>query len=381
MKMLFTCGKNCIHPYHQHGKDRPKLFTSLTAQKLSNRKDGHLNIDIHCHYFNTEVGQKASVIKPIEQEVGHIYADQLTRDTNSQQMKERGPMLSDVNVRLNDMDRMGIDIQVLSPAPFQYYYFAEPKFGAELARDVNEGVAKLVGQHPDRLIGMGTVPLQDSELAVKELEYAVKNLGLRGIEINTHVNGKNLTDPSLKLEKFFSRANDLGVPIFIHPNGFTQAERLTHHYLNNVIGNPLDTTIAVSHLIFDGVMQRNPKLKIILAHAGGYLTHYWARMDHVFGARPDGRITLKKKPSTYLERFYFDTITFDPGMLGNMISRFGADHVMLGTDYPYDMAEVDPLGLIAAVKGLKKDQRDLITGLNASKLFKIKTPRKLTKAK
>jgi aminocarboxymuconate-semialdehyde decarboxylase len=373
--MFFTCAPTCKHPYHQH-KDKPKLFTSLATQKLAKRKDGHLNIDVHCHYFNPAVGQKAAVLKPVEQEVGHIYADQLTRDTNARQMKDRAPMLSDISVRLNDMDRMGIDIQAVSPAPFQYYYFAEPKFGAQLSREVNEGIAKIVADHPDRLVGIGTVPLQDADLAVKELDYMVKKLGLRGVEINTHVNGKNLTDPGLKLEKFFRKANDLGVPIFIHPNGFTQAERLTHHYLNNVIGNPLDTTIAVSHLIFDGVMERNPKLKVILAHAGGYLAHYWARMDHVFGARPDGRISIKKKPSTYLEKFYFDTITFDPGMLRNMIERFGADHVMLGTDYPYDMAEVDPLGLVSAVKGLKKEDRDLITGGNAAKIFKIKIKKK-----
>lgn len=374
--MIFTCAPTCKHPYHQHGKTTKGaagMFTSLATKKLAKRKDGHLNIDVHCHYFNPAVGQKASVLKPIEQEVGHIFANQLTRDTNAKQMRDRAPMLSDVAVRLKDMDRMGVDIQAVSPAPFQYYYFAEPAFGAELARDVNEGMAKLVAQHPDRLIGLGTVPLQDAGLAVKELKHAVKNLGLKGIEINTHVNGKNLTDPSLKLEKFFAAVSELGVPLFIHPNGFTEASRLENHYFNNVIGNPLDTTIAVSHLIFDGVMERNPKLKVLLAHAGGYLAHYWARMDHVYGARPDGRSVIKRKPSTYLERFYFDTITFDPGMLRNMIERFGAGHVMLGTDYPYDMAEVDPLGLVSAVKRLNKDDRDLIIGGNAKKLFKIKS--------
>jgi aminocarboxymuconate-semialdehyde decarboxylase len=280
-------------------------------------------------------------------------------------------MLSDVSVRLQDMDRMGIDIQVVSPAPAQYYYLAEGAFGAELARDVNEGMAELVAQHPDRLIGLGTVPLQEAGLAVKELKHAVKNLGMKGIEIGTHVNGKNLTDPSLKLEKFFATISDLGVPLFIHPNGFTEARRLENHYFNNVIGNPLDTTIAVSHLIFDGVMERNPNLKVLLPHAGGYLAHYWARMDHVYGARPDGRTVITRKPSSYLEKFYFDSLTFDPGMLRNMIERFGADHVMLGTDYPYDMAEVDPLGAISAVKRLNKSDRDMITGGNAKKLFKI----------
>jgi aminocarboxymuconate-semialdehyde decarboxylase len=248
--------------------------------------------------------------------------------------------------------------------------------GAELARAVNEGIAKLVAQYPDRLVGMGTVPLQDATLAVRELEYAVQKLGLKGIEIGTNVAGKELTDPSLKLEKFFKRVAELGVTLFMHPNGYTQAERLTDHYFNNVIGNPLDTTVAVSHLIFDGVLARNPKLRIILAHGGAYLSHYWARMDHAWGARPDCRRVIKKKPSTYLEKnFFFDTITFDPTMLKNLIDRYGADRVVLGTDYPYDMAEVDPLGLVAAVKKLSKTDRDLITGGNAAKLFKIKRKR------
>ena len=200
-------------------------------------------------------------------------------------------------------------------------------------------------------------------------------MGLRGIEINTHVNGKNLTDPSLGLEKFFRRVDELGVALFMHPNGFTSAERLTEHYLNNVIGNPLDTTIAVSHLIFDGVMERNPGLKILLAHAGGYLAHYWARMDHAHRARPDCRTVISKPPSSYLEKFYFDTITFDPVMLGNLIDRYGADHVLLGTDYPYDMGEEDPLGLIESVKRLKRSDKDMIMGGNAARLLNISATR------
>ena len=152
---------------------------------------------------------------------------------------------------------------------------------------MNEGIAKIVADTPDRFVGLGSVPLQNAELAVRELDYAVKNLGLRGVEICTNVNGKDLTDPSLGLEKFFARAEELGILIFLHPLGYTQAERLTDHYFNNVIGNPLDSTVAVAHLIFDGVMARHPKLKVLVAHGGGYLAHYWARMDHAWRARPD----------------------------------------------------------------------------------------------
>jgi aminocarboxymuconate-semialdehyde decarboxylase len=237
---------------------------------------------------------------------------------------------------------------------------------------VNEGIAKIVADHPDRFVGLGSVPLQNAELAVQELEYAVKKLGLRGVEINTNVNGMDLTDPRLKLDKFFAKANELGIVIFMHPLGTTQADRLVNHYFNNIIGNPMDTTLAVSHLIFDGVIAKNPKIKFVAAHGGGYLAHYWARMDHAWRARPDCRTVIKSKPSSYLKKIYFDTITFDPTMLRHLIDVYGADHVLLGTDYPYDMGEVDPLGLINSVKKLSKEDRQKIQGLNAMKILKIK---------
>jgi len=250
--MPYTCQPGCANPLHKHpaaaSKTAPVKKLSVPAKKATKPAGGRkpLRIDMHCHYFNPAVGQKAAVLKPAEQEMPFIFANQLTRDVNAKQMKDRAPKLSDIAVRLADMDKMGIDIQAVSPAPFQYYYFAEPAFGAELARDVNDGIANLVTQWPDRFVGIGTVPLQNADMAVAELERAVKQLGLRGIEINTHVNGKNLTDPSLGLEKFFRRVDELGVALFMHPNGFTEANRLMDHYLNNVIGNPPDTTVARS---------------------------------------------------------------------------------------------------------------------------------------
>ncbi len=377
--MLYTCQPGCANPLHKHSAAATKTSAakklSVPLKKPAGKAKQALRIDMHCHYFNPEVGKKAAVLNPAEQEMPFIFANQLTRDVNTKQMKDRAPKLSDIAVRLADMDRMGIDIQAVSPAPFQYYYFAEPAFGAELARDVNDGIAHLTQQWPDRFVGIGTVPLQNADMAVIELERAVNKLGLRGIEINTHVNGKDLTDPSLGLEKFFRKVDELGVALFMHPNGFTSAERLKDHYLNNVIGNPLDTTIAVSHLIFDGVIERNPGLKILLAHAGGYLAHYWARMDHAHRARPDCRTVISKPPSSYLEKFYFDTITFDPVMLANLIDRYGADHVLLGTDYPYDMGEEDPMGLIESVKRLKRSDKDMIMGGNAARLLNISATR------
>jgi aminocarboxymuconate-semialdehyde decarboxylase len=378
--MFYTCSPACTDPSHKHttpsAKPAPRAMAaakpaSAASTVVKTRKGKYKVVDIHCHYLNPVVNQKTAHLNTAQYDPTVIYANELTNKTNVAQMRDRAPKLMGVEQRLQDMDRMGVDIQAVCPAPYHYFYFTEPAYGAELAREVNEGIASLVADNPDRFVGMGSVPLQDPELAVRELVYAVKKLGLRGVEINTNVNGKNLTDPSLGLDKFFAKANELGTVIFMHPLGFTQGDRLTNHYFNNVIGNPLDTTVAVSHLIFDGVVERNPKIKFIAAHGGGFLAHYWARMDHAWRARPDTRTVIKKEPSSYLEKFYFDTITFDPRMLKNLIDRYGADHVLLGTDYPYDMGEDDPLGLIAGVKRLSAADRHLIEGMNAMRLLNI----------
>lgn len=392
--MFFTCSPACADPTHHHSaadrlsrtsvatsqaatktptKSRAQVAPKPSTQKTVRNSKGKLKVvDVHCHYLNPVVNQKTAHLNAAQYDPTVIFANDLTNETNAKQMKDRAPKLMGIDVRLKDMDRMGVDIQAVAPAPYHYFYFTEPAYGAELAREVNEGIANVVAQHPDRFVGMGSVPLQNAELAVKELEYCVKKLGLRGVEINTNVNGLNLTDPTLGLEKFFAKANELGIVVFMHPLGYTQGERLRNHYFNNVIGNPLETTVAVSHLIFDGVVARYPKIKFLAAHGGGFLAHYWARMDHAWRARPDTRTVIKKKPSSYLEKFYFDSITFDPRMLKQLIDRYGADHVMLGTDYPYDMGEDDPRGLIAGVNRLSAADRRLIEGGNAMKLFKIK---------
>lgn len=376
--MFFTCSPNCTDPLHKHGTARTAAATvASSTAKLSrpvarSRSGKSKVVDLHCHYLNPTVNAKTAHLNLGQYDPTTVFADDLTRETNVKQMKTRAPKLTGVTERLKDMDRMGVDIQAICPAPYQFFYWTEADYGAELAREVNEGIAQIAADRPDRFVGMGSVPLQNVQLAIRELNYCVQKLGMRGIEICTNVNGKNLTDPSLKLDKFFARCEELGVVIFMHPLGYTQADRLTHHYFNNVIGNPLDSTVAVSHLIFDGVMARYPKLKFVVAHGGGFIAHYWARMDHAWRARPDCRTVIKRAPSTYLEKFYFDTITFDPEMLKRLIDRFGADHVVLGTDYPYDMGEEDPLGLIAQVKRLPRASRELIQGGNAARLLNIK---------
>jgi len=347
--------------------------STVVAKKRTGKS---VRIDLHCHYANPEVAARVADRNPGQYDPNVKFANALTRETNAKQMKDRAPKLSSIEVRLKDMDRMGIDIQAVSPAPQQTYYWTDPGEGQQLARMVNNRLAEMVSKWPERFVALGSVPLQDASLAVSELEHAVKTLGLRGVEINPSVNGMDLTDPRLSLEKFFAKAQELDVVIFMHPIGFTHGERLMNHYFNNVIGNPLETTVAASHLIFDGVMERYPKLKVVLPHAGGYLAHYWARMDHAWKARPDCHTVIKKKPTSYLEKFYFDTITFDRTMLKNLVERYGADHVVLGTDYPYDMGMEHPVDFIGGATGISAADKSKIMGGNAARLLGISANRR-----
>ena len=384
--MMFTCGTldkpGCTDPRRGHGraldlrKGTAKAVgspgSSPSPKVVRSRNGKSLRVDIHCHYLNPEVQAKTAAMNPAQYDASRVYANELTREVNAKQMKDRAARLSTIETRLRDMDRMGIDIQAVSPAPNQLSYWAEPDLGLEISRMVNDRLAEIVATWPDRFVGLGTVPLQSADMAVSELERCVRKLGMRGVEINPSVNGMDLTDPKLHLDRFFAKVQELGVVIFMHPLGYTQGERLRDHYFNNVIGNPLETSVAVSHLIFDGVMERHSKLKIVLPHAGGYLAHYWARMDHAHRARPDCHTLIRKAPTSYLRKFYFDTITFDRDMLRHLIDKWGDDHVLLGTDYPYDMGEEDPVGLIESVPRLGPAEKDRIMGGNAARLLGIK---------
>jgi len=377
--MMFTCiTPGCTDLRHGHRlaaarKGRAAPRSRQAAAKLArDRKGRSLRVDMHCHFLNRDAAAKVAHLNPAQYEPQIKFANALTREVNVKQMQDRGEKLATVELRLKDMDRMGIDIQAVSPAPQQTYYWTEPGLGLELSRMINERLAEIVGRWPDRFVALGTVPLQNVELAVSELERCVKQLGLRGVEINPNVAGRELTDPSLNLDRFFAKARELDIVIFMHPIGFTQGERLMDHYFNNVIGNPLDTTLGTSRLIFDGVMEKHPGLKVVLPHAGGFLAHYWARMDHAWRARPDCRTVIKKAPTSYLKKFYFDTIAFDPEMLRNLIDKFGAQQVVLGTDYPFDMGEEDPVGLIGSVPRLSAAEKERIMGGNAARLLKIR---------
>jgi aminocarboxymuconate-semialdehyde decarboxylase len=326
-------------------------------------------VDIHCH---VETPEAAALVKdafdPALEPLLH-FANAETAAVSRQQQERIYGQLTSVATRLKDMDRAGIDIQAISPAPGQYYYWAEPGLARQTARLINERIAEIVTEHPDRFVGLGTVPMQAPELAIQELERAVKDLGLRGVEINTNVMGEELS--AERFRRFFAKAQELDVLIFLHPSGFTEGRRLAQHYFINVIGNPLDSTVAVSHLIFGGVLAAYPRLKICVAHGGGFLAAYSGRMDHAHGARSDCRLVIKRKPTSYLKKLYFDTIVFTHHQLEYLARLYGSDHILLGTDYPYDMGLPNPVRFVASAPGLGRADQAAILGGNAARLLKI----------
>jgi aminocarboxymuconate-semialdehyde decarboxylase len=239
-----------------------------------------------------------------------------------------------------------------------------PEVGRDGARIINDGMAAAAARHPERFVAMGVIPMQAPGLAIEEMRRCVRDLGLRGIEIGSHVNGRELSDANFR--SIFAAAEELGVLLFMHPLGFTHGERLRQHYFNNVLGNPIESTIAISHLIFDGVLDRFPGLRICVAHGGGYASHYWGRMDHAWRARPDCRVHITRPPSHYLRQLYFDTLVFDQAELRFMLDTYGADHLCLGTDYPFDMSEPAALGFHA---GLSASDQERVLGGTAAKLL------------
>jgi aminocarboxymuconate-semialdehyde decarboxylase len=312
------------------------------------------------------------MVKPESERLGRKpfqFGNELTREVNRKQLEDIRPKMESVEVRLADMDAMGIDVQALSLSPYQLFHWAGGDLAIRAFRQINDDLATLVEMHPDRFLALGAVPLQDPPAAIEELRRCSTDLGFRGIEMATHIEGEELSSP--RFEQFWDTVEELEMLVFIHPTGFTETKRFTDHYFLNTIGHPLEETICAGRLIFDGVMERHPGLEFVFSHGGGFLPAYAGRFDHAYHARADVRHGLPRPPSEYLSRFYFDTMVFEADQLGFLIDKYGSDHILLGTDYPYDMGETDPLGLINKVSGLSPDDLDLIVGGNAARLLGI----------
>jgi aminocarboxymuconate-semialdehyde decarboxylase len=271
--------------------------------------------------------------------------------------------------RLRVMDEQGIDVEALSINPF--WYAAERDLARRIVQLQNEKLAAICAAYPDRFVAFATVALQHPDLAAQQLEDG-KKLGLRGAAIGGNVNGEEVSSP--RLDPFWAKAEELGALIFIHPQGIPELQKRFqgNGYLSNVIGNPLETTIALSHLIFDGTLDRFPGLKICAAHGGGYLPSYSARSDHGCATSPPdcSPTPLKKHPSEYLRQLYFDSLVFTPEALRHLVAECGASQIVMGTDWPFPWTTT-AVDHILNAPGLSADERRAILGGTASKLLGI----------
>ncbi|EIT86162.1 2-amino-3-carboxymuconate-6-semialdehyde decarboxylase [Fictibacillus macauensis ZFHKF-1] len=270
--------------------------------------------------------------------------------------------------RIQDMDREGVDVQVLSPIPVTFSYWADAHAARDMARLQNEYIAEVVSEHPDRFVGLGTVPMQDAEVAIAEMDHCIHELGLVGIEIGTNVNGKNLDDPSFL--SFFEMAERWDVPLFIHPWETLGRERMPRHNLMYTIGMPSETALAAASLVWSGMMEKYPRLKICLAHGGGSFPYLLPRLDQGFDVWPHLRLT-SHPPSYYAKQFYYDSLTYDAQNVRYMMERVGVDKIVMGSDYPFLLREMDPGKVIVTEESFTAEERQLLLGDNAARFLNL----------
>jgi aminocarboxymuconate-semialdehyde decarboxylase len=272
----------------------------------------------------------------------------------------------DIAARLAYMDGAEVDMHVLSVSPQTWLYGQEAAVGAAASAIQNDEIARLVKEHPDRFAGIATLPMQAPDKAAAELHRAMTKLGLHGAMIASNIGGKNLDDPSL--EPLWAAAAELDAFMMIHPGNVAGADRLRSYYLGNLIGNPLDTTIAAACLIFGGVLERYPKLNFVMVHGGGFIPYQGGRWVHGWQVRPEPKVHLKHSPEKYLDRFLYDTILHSKTAVEFLIASVGADRVFLGSDYPYDMGMMDCVRHVRSL-AIPAAARDKILGGHAAAIL------------
>jgi aminocarboxymuconate-semialdehyde decarboxylase len=273
----------------------------------------------------------------------------------------------DLDLRLAGMRRQGVDVHALSlTAPMVYW--ASPGLGLALAQVYNDAAAAAHARHPQSFVGLAMLPMQAPDRALAELERCAKLPGMRGVYLATNVNGADLDER--QFWDVYAKAEELGWPVFLHPVDTIGRERTARYYLRNLLGNPYDTGVAAAHLIFGGVMDAFPRLEVNLPHAGGTFPGLIGRLDHGTKVRPELK-HMQRLPSEYLRRFSYDTIGHDDRINLNLVRLVGADRVLLGTDYCFDMGLAAPLATVARLDALTEAERDLIRGGTAARLLRL----------
>ena len=331
--------------------------------------------DVHAHVLLPSL--QAEVERRAPELVQEAAALELRRNgpasiaASGRMIGARIPKLTDVAVRLAEMDAQGVDVQWVSASPNHFYPWAPEGLAVWAAAEANRLVAEHVAQAPDRLVGLGLVPLQHPARILESLDDAVLGRGLAGVEISSFAGDVELSDE--RLEPFWARAEELGCVIFLHPFGCSLDERLDRFYLSNTVGQPAENAVALSHLIFSGVLDRHPGLRIVAAHGGGYLPTSIGRSDRAWRVRPEAH-DCAHAPSTYLKRLWFDTVVHDAEGLRRLVETVGDDRVLLGSDFPFDMGLDDPVAEIRAA-GLSDDVTRRILSENAEQLIPVTATR------
>jgi len=266
----------------------------------------------------------------------------------------------DPEVRMAEYDAHHVHVQVLSTVPVMFSYWAKAQDTLDLSMFLNDHIAGIVHRWPTRFVGLGTIPMQDPELAIKELERC-KRIGLLGIQIGTHINGTNLGEP--RLFSIFQACQELDMAVFIHPWDMMGMERMDKYWMPWLVGMPVETTTAITSMIFSGLMQRLPKLRVAFAHGGGSFPATIGRIEHGFQVRPDlCAVDNNVNPREYLGRFWIDSLVHDPAMLQLVVDQMGANRVALGTDYPFPLGELEPGQLIKSMPWDDATKEMLLSG-------------------
>jgi aminocarboxymuconate-semialdehyde decarboxylase len=329
-----------------------------------------MNIDFHSHYLPPHFPEVVC-------EIAHRYRPQVSDGPRGSKLividrhrfAPHTVELYDLDEKLLAMDRTDIAMQVLSVPPYAFFYWAEPEVGGAMARTLNDALSEAVHTEPDRFVALASVPLQAPELAVAEVERAVTRLGLKGVAIGASVYGRPLSAPELR--PFFQKVQDLGVPIFVHPADTPLTELMPDYYLSNLIGYPTETALAAAHLMFGGVLEAFPDLKICLAHGGGTFPAVLGRLRHGAQVRPELRGTTANAPMDLAKRLYYDSLTHSVRALRFLVDMVGCERVVLGSDHPFDMCDRDPIVAVYSLTGPTPPELDGILGGNAAALLNL----------